>query len=321
MTTVFITGAPGFVGQAVMHELLKRLKPEDRLFTLARNRVEFVDRRVIEVVGDLTSLDKVGAFVRQADYLIHIAAESRLFGGHDYHGINVAATQQLVDFAKASDTLQRFIFISSIAAMDRSPSDPCTEPITVASSCCPRSEYGRSKLLAEEAILQSNLPYTIFRPGFVYGSGMRNDSHLRKFARLIRKGVPLHRFGFPGKISLVHVDDLASAIVKCLEGERGMNRTYLAETEYLSLGVALSLLGKALYGRQSVQIRVPPFKGVIQMLHSRLPAIVAGMFLDYFWMEDQSFRDEFIEPGQKKLFCDNVFDIIKALPGAGRDSK
>jgi nucleoside-diphosphate-sugar epimerase len=315
MTTVFITGATGFIGQAVMHEILKSLTPEDKLFMLVRKPVECEDKRIVTITGDLESLEKFEELIRTADFIIHIAGEARLCSGNDYCATNVSSTQQLVDSAKHGDSLQRFIYISSIAAMDRSPSDLCDGPITVASPCFPKTKYGKSKRMAEEVILQSNVPYTIFRPGFVYGSGMRNDSHLRQFARFIRKGVPLHRLGFPGKISLIHVVDLASALAKCLRGDLGMNRTYLAETEYMPLGEALYLLGKSFFGRESLQVRIPPMKFIFQRLHSRLPSILTGLFLDYFWMDDPDFRSEFINACQQRSLRDKVDDITKDLIG------
>jgi uncharacterized protein YbjT (DUF2867 family) len=142
---------------------------------------------------------------------------------------------------------------------------------------------------------------------------MRDNSHLRKFAHIIRKGVPLHRLGFPGKISLIHVDDLATAIARCLRGDTGKNRTYLAETEFMSLGDALSLLGEALFGRKPLQIHVPPLKFIFQRWHSGLPAMVAGLFLDCLRMDDPAFRAEFIDPSRQRSLCDNVQDFTKDL--------
>ncbi len=313
MTKVFITGATGFIGKVVLREILKQLEPEDRVYILVRKPVTSEDRRVVTVVGDLAQLEKVDGFVRNADFIIHIAGEARLRGGCDYNTANVMSMQLLLDSAKKNNSLRRFIFISSIAAVDRSPSDFCNTPITVDSLCFPRTEYGTSKRMAEEALLESNVPYTIFRPGCVYGPGMRDDSHLRTFARYMRKGLPLHWFGLPGKMSLIHVDDLASAIVKCLTSESGYNRTYLAETEYLPLGNALSLLGNSLFGRHSPQLYIPPMKFIFQRWHSRLPVIVAGIFLDYFWMDDPNFRNELIDANRQKLLRNNVQDIIRDL--------
>jgi nucleoside-diphosphate-sugar epimerase len=193
--------------------------------------------------------------------------------------------------------------------MDRSPSDLCNEPLKVCDPCFPRTDYGKSKLRAEESIVESSLPYTIFRPGYVYGRGMRTGSHLRKFAQLIRKGVPLHRIGFPGKISLIHVDDLAHAILKCVTTDLGLNCTYLAETEYLSMGDALSLLGESLFGKRSLQLRLPSFKYFFQSMHSRLPVIFSGLFLGYYWMDDPVFREQFFTENNQKLISRNVGDI------------
>ena len=314
MTTVFVTGATGFVGRAVIPELLKQLAPEDRLIVLVRRPVEFADKRVVTVSGDLESLGRVEGLVLKADFIIHIAGEARLGSGDENCGINVASTQHLVDMAIAGGFLKRFIFISSVAAMDRSSSDPCHEPLTAADPCFPRSGYGKSKRMAEELILQSGLPYTIFRPGFIYGPGMRENSHLRKFALLIGKGVPLHRIGFPGNISLIHVDDLAVAIARCLRGDLGLKRTYLAETEFMPMGEALSLLGESLFGRKSMQIPVPAMKFIFQRLHSRLPAIIDGLFLDYFRMDDPAFRAEFIDPGRQRSLRANIHDITRDPP-------
>lgn len=313
MSTVFLTGATGFIGQAVTQAILICLKPDDRLLLLVRKPFECADPRIVTLAGDLASLEKVADHVRTADFIIHMAGEARLSGGYDYNGINTVPTQKLVDIAREGNSLQRFIFVSSIAAMDRSASDLCKTPLTVASPCFPRTEYGKSKRMAEDAIVRSTLPYTIFRPGFVYGRGMRDDSHLRRFARIIRSGFPLHWLGFPGSISLIHVDDLASAIARCLTGGLGRNRTYLAETEVMSLGEALSLLGKSLTGRQAHQIHSPRFKSVLQRWHSKVPMIVAGMFLDYFWMDDPSFRNDFIYGHQPRSLRDSVSDITSFI--------
>jgi len=62
MTTVFVTGATGFVGRAVTPELLKHLEPEDRLIMLARRSIECTNKRVVKVSGDLESWQKLTAW-------------------------------------------------------------------------------------------------------------------------------------------------------------------------------------------------------------------------------------------------------------------
>ncbi len=309
MKTVFLTGSTGFVGRAVVRSVLLSLQTDDRLYLLVKRPAAFEDARVEVVPGDLKDLEQVADIVRKADRIIHVAAEARLSGGHDYYGINLEPVRKLVEFAKEGNRLERFVFVSSIAAMDRSPSDRCKGPLTPASPCFPRTEYGRSKLLAEDAIVQSGLPYTIFRPAFVYGPGMRDDSHLRKFARYIRRGVPLHRLAFPGRISLIHVEDLAAAIVQCLDGASGRNRVYLAETESMPLGAALALVGESSLGRRSAQIPLPALKSFISRSHARLPVMVAGMFIDYFWMSDPAFDEILPNDYRKRTLQEAVGEI------------
>jgi nucleoside-diphosphate-sugar epimerase len=323
MTTVFMTGASGFIGRAVLREILKRLSPEDRVISLVRDPIEPEDRRVVALTGDLASLDAVDSYIRTADYIVHVAGEARLNGEYDYYGTNVAPTQKLVDSARKNNRLRRFIFISSIAAMDRSPADRCQRPLTVDSPCNPRTGYGMSKREAEEIILRSGLPYTVFRPGFVYGAGMRDNSHLRRFALLIRRGIPLHRIGFPGKISLIHVDDLASAVAGCLSGDTGRDRIYLAETEYMPLGHVLALLGEVVHGRHSAfQLRLPAMV-FFQRLYSKLPMTIAGLFLDSMWMDDPSFKNDFIDALPCKTVADTAHDIFPEAdslnPAAGHE--
>jgi nucleoside-diphosphate-sugar epimerase len=313
MITVFITGATGFIGQSVMSELLRSLGPEDRVYALVRKPVAFGDRRVVTVTADLKSLEPIVPQLQEADFIIHVAGEARMCGGVAHVALNVAATERLLALARTGGRLQRFIYVSSIAAMDRAPADRCKEPLTLASTCSPRTTYGRSKLMAEEAVVRSGVPYTIFRPGFVYGAGMRNDSHLRRFARLMGKGVPLHRLGFPGRISLIHVADLAGAIARCLFSHGGGDRVYLAGAETLPLGEALSLVGESLFGCRSKQFRLPALAGLLGVIHSKIPVIVAGMFLDYYWMDDPDFRIECFGRRQQRLLRDNVGCITADL--------
>jgi UDP-glucose 4-epimerase len=314
MKTVFITGATGFVGRAILRRVLQCLGSDDRVFMLVRKPVPVDDSRVVTLSGNLEQLEDIEEYVHRSDVIVHVAAEARMCTGRNYDRINVAATEHLVAAARRGGRLQRFIYISSIAAMGRSHADPCTAPLTVDTPCFPRGAYGISKHKAETIVTGSGLPYTVFRPGFIYGPGMRDDSHLRKFAILIANGIPLHRIGFPGRISLIHVDDLAIAVARCLRGEVGENRIYLAETESLALGEALSLLGEALTGRKKFQVSLPTFGAVLGRLHGGLPETVAGLFLNYFWMDDPMFTQELLDISRQKSFHDCVHDITNDLP-------
>lgn len=295
MKNVFLTGASGFVGQAVLSSLLARLSPEDNIYMLTRRTLDISDARVFEIRGDFAVLDSLYDVISKADYIIHVAGEARLRGTYDYVANNVEPTRKLLELATRAGVCQKFIFVSSIAAMDRAPHDRCDKPLSVASECLPRTAYGRSKLTAEQLVLQSGLPFTVFRPGFIFGPGMRNDSHLRLFARYIKRGLPLSRLGFPGRISLVHVNDMARAITGCLFAEIGRNRICLAVSHSLSMGKVMEIIGESLTGHKSRQISLQGFAPVVKRFHHLFPTAVASMFINYYLAEEDSFLEDFLD--------------------------
>lgn len=308
MKIVFLTGASGFVGQAVVSSLLARLSSADRMYVLVRRTFSISDDRIIELRGDLAKLDQFAEDIRKAHYIIHVAGEARLCGAHDFISSNVDPTRKLLELASRGGACQRFIYVSSIAAMDRAPHDRCERPLTVTSACLPRTKYGRSKLMAEECVIKSGVPFTIFRPGFIFGPGMRDDSHLRRFSGYIRRGVPLDRLDFPGRISLVHVSDLADAITRCLIADAGINQTYLAVTHTLTMGQVMALLGESFSGHKVCQIKLSGFAPVVKQLHHLLPTVVAGMFVDYFYAEGGDFLNYFV--GQAPRLLSQTVDQV-----------
>lgn len=301
MKRVFLTGASGFVGQFVLRSLLARLSSEDRIHVLTRRPLAISDKRILELRGDLADLEQFDENIREADFIIHLAAEARLCGTHDYASSNVDPTRKLLERASLGGVCRKFIFVSSIAAMDRAPDDRCDRAVTVTSACRPRTEYGRSKLMAEKCVIHSGLPYTIFRPGFIFGPGMRKESHFRRFAGYIHHGVPLDRLDFPGKISLVHVSDLADAITRCLFADAGVNRTYLAVSHTLTMGQVMALLGESLTGHKVSQIKLRGIAPIIKRFHHLLPTVVACMFVDYFHATDANFLDDFFDQAPRLL--------------------
>jgi nucleoside-diphosphate-sugar epimerase len=107
------------------------------------------------------------------------------------------------------------VYVSSLAAAGPAPADrPLTEDLPPR----PVSDYGRSKLAAEQYLrtLAGDLPATVLRPPSVFGPW---DRWTVKLFRLARRGVVL----VPGyrvvRLSWVYVGDLVDAIL--LAGERG----------------------------------------------------------------------------------------------------
>ena len=130
----------------------------------------------------------------------------------EYERNNVEGTQVLLrtlsEIPKAG-ALPKFVFASTIGVLDRARTDPCTEPLSASSPSYPTSAYGRSKIVAERLVRESDFPFTILRFSWIYGEGMREDSHLAVLHRMVVNNKFGASIDFPGKVSLVWVRDAA----------------------------------------------------------------------------------------------------------------
>jgi nucleoside-diphosphate-sugar epimerase len=149
-------------------------------------------------------LDVVGDF----DYIFHLAGLTKSCSENDFFCINAKGTENLIKaVSKKNSKLKRFIYLSSLSAAG--PSKNGT-PIQEDSVPSPVSNYGKSKLEGENAVLKYNdlIPITILRPPAVYGP---RDKDLLVFFKMIKKGI----FADWGKCyySLLYVDDLVQGII------------------------------------------------------------------------------------------------------------
>lgn len=85
----------------------------------------------------------------------------------------------------------------------------------------PVSNYGRSKLEAEEVVEKSGFPYVMFRPTGIYGAG---DVAFLPLFKLASRGLyPLT--SNKQKMSMIHAKDLAHLIVKESANAEGIIHT------------------------------------------------------------------------------------------------
>ncbi len=185
---VALTGATGFVGGAVLDELLRQgfqVSALTRRAQPARDGVTWVS-------GDLTDEAALGALVTGADAVVHVAGLIKARRRADFFDINKGGSARLI--AALGGRPVRFIHLSSLAAR---------EPAL--------SGYAASKAAAEVLVKAApGLDWTILRPPAVYGPGDRETLAFFKAARRRRPFLPA---GAGHRTSLVHVTDLAAAIV------------------------------------------------------------------------------------------------------------
>ena len=192
--TLALTGATGFVGKATVDHALAR-----------GHRVRALTRRDQPPRDGVTwipgSLDDETALARRAggaDAVLHLAGVVNAPTPAGFISGNVDGTRRMVA-AAAGQGVRRFVHVSSLSA--REPD---------------LSLYGKSKALAEDEVRKSGLDWTMVRPPGVYGPG---DLEMRDIFRMAK-------FGFvvlppAGRVSLVHVHDLARLLVAMAESDTG----------------------------------------------------------------------------------------------------
>lgn len=224
-----LTGGNGFVGRYLVESLVALL-PDEPLYCLVRDMAasQWMDAHpnITRIQGDLLKPETYQSIIPEITLVYHLAAKLGLRNGSEFYEQNAFGTQCLLRAFKDSLLLERFFFLSSIAAVDRSPDVPAAGPLTASSLPCPASDYGKSKLQAEMAVRESGLPYTILRPAYIYGSRTRKGSSVDNFLRDILSRKPYTTIPFPGRVSTIEVRELVKAICQAAQSQNTLNQTY-----------------------------------------------------------------------------------------------
>ncbi|WP_345719881.1 NAD(P)-dependent oxidoreductase [Qipengyuania sphaerica] len=183
---IALTGATGFVGQAVL-DAAARQGIAVRALT---RRAQEPREGVTWIEGSLADYSSLVRLVEGADSVVHVAGLTNTPDPQEFDKANVEGTTALIDAARTSNVL-RFVFTSSLSA--REPS---------------LSLYGASKAKAEGYVETSGLDWTIVRPPAVYGP---RDTDMFDLFRAAKYGVvPVPP---KGHTSIIHVDDLAECLL------------------------------------------------------------------------------------------------------------
>jgi dihydroflavonol-4-reductase len=223
MSRIFLTGATGFIGGFLARKLFEG---QHKLICLVRktSNLQWIKDLDCEFCyGSLGQPDSYISALKDCDYIFHLAGVTKAFKSEDYFSGNVLATQKLLQTVmKVNPKLKRFLFVSSQAAIGPSPTE---QPLTEDAPYHPITDYGRSKMEAEQIVRQNfpNLPITIIRPPSVYGP---HDTDVYHFFRFLKKGINLMVGKVDQLVSLVYVEDLIQGILDAAFSDNTKRQIY-----------------------------------------------------------------------------------------------
>ncbi len=241
MSTVFLTGASGFLGGHLLGELV------DAGHTVrALSRSETSDRAIAAQGGQpvragLDDTDALAAALTGCEAVFHAAADTSMWKRNAARqtATNVDGTRQLLAAAKRAG-VGAFLHTSSVSAYSHLVHGTITEatPQRGGESWI---NYERSKYLAEQAVRDSTLPWIVFNPSHILGPGDRHN-----WSRLIRlvdaqklPGIP------PGIGAFADVREIARAQLRAWQRQR-YGRCYLLGGEQASFVDFVHRVGDAL---------------------------------------------------------------------------
>lgn len=255
---IFITGASGFVGSHLVEEA-KRKGYEIHAAVRKTSKIDDIKHFVDEFVfPDMDNVDELKCLFQEEkySYIIHAAAMTKAKRESDMLRVNVGYTENILTAAQAvSDTLERIVYVSSLAAIGPIEFNRATL-ITEGSPYNPVTVYGRSKKASEEMIKTkfTSSPISVLRPTAVYGPRERD---LFILFDTLNKGLDPYIGAKPQKLSFVYVKDLVESIFNaCTQPQKGLQFYNITDGQVYSR-YAMADVFKNTFNRKSFRLHIP----------------------------------------------------------------
>ena len=226
--SIFITGATGFIGQHLVRTLLGQghvvralVRPEKVMDIRTPVACE-------QLPVGLTDVDGLTNIVAECDAVIYCAGSVRGRSPEDFSDANINGVRAMLEALERVPGSPPLLLVSSLAASRPQLSD-----------------YSFSKHAGEQLLLdKSSLAWTILRPPAVYGRG---DKEMLPVLKMARRGLLVHAGPNDQRLSLLHVDDLARAVLAWMESwQQCLHKTYAIDDgrpggyDWPAIGTAVS---------------------------------------------------------------------------------
>ena len=257
MEKILITGASGFIGSFIVEEALKRGLDTWAAVRQSSSRRYLQDERIHFIELDFSSQERLTEQLREHrfDYIVHAAGVTKCLDKQDFFRMNTEGTKNLIRAVMVLQMpLKRFVFLSSLSIFGSIHEQEPYEEICETDTPQPNTAYGESKLLAEQFLQTTSLPYVILRPTGVYGPRERDYFLMAKSI----KGHTDFAAGFKRQvITFVYVSDVVQAVFLALERDVVGRAFFLSDgDEYLSTAFS-DLIIKELGNPWCLRLKAP----------------------------------------------------------------
>ena len=263
---ILVTGATGFVGSAVVRQLIDAGEAVRVLVRASSDRSNLSNLDVEYFVGDLTDSASLGRALKGCKGLFHVAADYRLWTRDPatMYQANVEGSRDIIRIA-ADVGVERIVYTSSVAVLGIVPGGVGDEETPVALENM-IGHYKRSKYLAEEAVrelyIQDGVPVVIVNPSAPVGPrDIKPTPTGKMIVDAVNGKIPAY---MDTGLNIAHVDDIAAGHV--LAWQKGvLGERYVLGGENLELLEILTLIAELVDGKPPLMKM--PFSVILPIAH------------------------------------------------------
>ena len=255
---IFITGATGFVGSAVLRKLIERGHEVRAMVRPASDRRNLDGLSVEVVKGDLTEPATLGKALKGCRGLFHVAADYRLWAPDPapMFKANVEGTRAIM-LAAGDAGVERIVYTSSVATLGLLPGDQASDEETPVGFEDMIGPYKQSKFLAEAEVRaladSEGLAVVIVNPSMPLGPrDIKPTPTGRMIVGAASGKIPAY---VDTGLNVVHVDDVAEGHLLAFDKGQAGER-YILGGENLSLKQILSTIAD-ITGGKAPRLRIP----------------------------------------------------------------
>ena len=316
---VFLTGATGFVGCFLLHELLRRttsnvycLVRVDTVFNGKQKilnqlndfglNVKGFEDRILPVIGDLSKInlginDRHYKFLEASlDYIYHAATHMDHFSSYSrLKKVNVGGIEEIIKLA-TTKVLKKVIYLSTTSGLKKTAKEKDSRKDEIHYSA---SGYSTSKWVGEDVLIraiENGFPAQIYRLGLITGHvGDFKKPNNQWFTQLLESCSNLGAYPKGVTFSVLPVNFIAEALIQMSLKEHIVSDIFhLCNPNFLDL--------EYFFSRSFSKIEKMPLKDWLIKLKSRSDAFTSLPIVKFIDFEAENIKSIISGESNKTLF-------------------